>query len=117
MGSGLAVDMLVSGTTEKARISTIIMDKDSTAMAKIKKSVSHEVTKESDINHAKKTVGNDIYALQKKHRILSSEVISYLQKYFSYAIKQHKNDPVLTKASIQNIVPHCFGDHEKCDEK
>ena len=49
MGSGLAVDMLVSGTTEKARISTIIMDKDSTAMAKIKKSVPHEVTKESPI--------------------------------------------------------------------
>ena len=21
------------------------------------------------------------------------------------------------KASIQNIAPHCFGDHEKCDEK
>ena len=43
MGTGLAVDMLVSGTTEKARILTIIMDKDSTAMAKIKKSVPHEV--------------------------------------------------------------------------
>ena len=57
----------------------------------------------------KKTVGNDLDALQK--------VISYFQKCFSCAIKQHKNDPVLTKASIQNIDPHCFGDYEKCDEK
>ena len=37
MESDLAVDMLVSGTTEKACISTIIMDEDSTTMAKIKK--------------------------------------------------------------------------------
>ena len=99
MESDLAVDMLVSGTTEKACISTVIMDEDSTTMAKIKK-LPYEVTKESDINHAKKTVGNDLYALQKKHHILSSKVISSLQKCFSYAIKQHKNDPVLTKASI-----------------
>ena len=65
----------------------------------------------------KKTVGNDLYALQKKHHILSSKVISYLQECFSYTIKQHKNDLVFTKASAQNIVPHCFGDREKCNEK
>ena len=54
MERNLAVDTLVSGTTEKTRISTIIMDEDSATMAKIKKAVPHEVTKESDINHAKK---------------------------------------------------------------
>ena len=113
MESDLAVDMLVLGTTEKFRISTIIMDEDSTTMTKIKKSVPHEVSKESHINHAKNTVGNDFYALQKKHHILSSKVISYLQKCFSYAMKQHKDDPGLTRASVQNIVPYCFGDHEK----
>ena len=54
MESDLAIDMFVSGTTEKARISTIFVDEDSTIMAKIKEAVPHEVTKESDINHAKK---------------------------------------------------------------
>ena len=100
MESDLAVDMFVSSTTEKVRISINIIDEDSTAMAKIKESVPHEVTKEGDINNAKKTVENDLYALQKKHHILSSKVICYLQKCFSYRIKQNKNDPVLTKASI-----------------
>ena len=52
--SDLAVDMLLSGTTEKTRISTFIMDEDLAAMAKLRKSVPHEVTKESDINLAKK---------------------------------------------------------------
>ena len=50
-----------------------------------------------------RNIGNDLKALEKKHRILSSKDISYLQKSFTYAIKQHKNDPALTKASIQNI--------------
>ena len=53
MESDLTLDMLVSGTTEQARISTIIIDEDSTIMTKLK-SVPHEVTKKSDINHAKK---------------------------------------------------------------
>ena len=117
MESDLAVDMLVSATTEKARISTIIMDQYSTTMVKIRKSQLHETTEKSGINHAKKSVGNDLYALQKKHHILSSKIIPYLQKYFSYTIKQHKNDPLLTRTTIQNIVPSCFGDHIKCDEK
>ena len=34
MESDLAVDMLLSGTTEKARVSTIIMDEDSITMKK-----------------------------------------------------------------------------------
>ena len=76
MESELALDMLVSGTTEKARISTIIMDEDSTKMAKIKKTVTcQQATKKSAINRARKTVGSDLYALQKKHHILSAKVI------------------------------------------
>ena len=74
--SGLAVDILISGTTEKARILTIIIDEHSKIMVKIKKSLPHEVTNECDINHAKKNVGSDLYALKKKHHILSSQVIS-----------------------------------------
>ena len=54
---------------------------------------------------------------KKKHHILLSKVIFYLQKCFSYPTKQHKNDPIFTKTGIQIILPHCFGDHEKCDEK
>ena len=37
MESDLAADMLISGTIEKACISTIIVDEDSTTMKKIKK--------------------------------------------------------------------------------
>ena len=43
--SVLEVDMLVSGTTEKARISKIVMDEVSITMAKISKSVLYVVAK------------------------------------------------------------------------
>lgn len=43
--SVLEVDMLVSDTTEKARISKIVMDEDSITMAKISKSVLYVVAK------------------------------------------------------------------------
>ena len=85
------------------------MDEDSTTMAK-KITMPHEVIKVGGINHAKKTIGNYLYAYRKS--ITSFQVISYLQKCFSYTIKQYKNDLAPTKASIQNIVPHCFGDHK-----
>ena len=94
--------MLVSGTTEKARVSTIIMDEDSTTMAKIKKICGTWGNQREWHKSCQKIVGNDLYALQKKHRILSSKVISYPQKCFYYAVKQHKNDQILKKASIQN---------------
>ena len=71
MASDVAVDMLVPGTTEKSGISTIIMDKDSTTIAEIKKSVPHEVTKESDTNHAKKTVGKASHPFTQSYFLLS----------------------------------------------
>lgn len=43
--SVLEVDMLVSGTTEKACTSKIVMDEDSITMAKISKSVLYVVAK------------------------------------------------------------------------
>ena len=49
MENKLAVD-IISGTTKKALISTILMDEDLTTMAK----VPQEVTKESDLSLAKK---------------------------------------------------------------
>ena len=51
MESGLVVDMLISGTTENAQISTIIVDEDLTTICAI---WGTKETRESDTNHAKK---------------------------------------------------------------
>ena len=45
---------------------------------------------------------------------LNSTVITYIQKCFGYAIKQHANDPTGMRNSRQLIAPHAFGDHSGC---
>ena len=45
---------------------------------------------------------------------LNSTVITYVQKCFRYAIKQHANDSTEIKNSLQLIAPHAFGDHGGC---
>ena len=41
--------------------------------------------------------------------------MNYLVKCFSYCVHQHKNQPEELAKAIQCIVPHAFGDHNKCD--
>ena len=112
----MAVDLLNNTYSENHHVSTIIGDDDSTTMSKVQKLVPFQVTKQSDINHAKKAIGNDLYNLQKTCKILQTTVITYLQKCFSYAIKQNENDSEKTRDAILAIVPHVFGQHDRCRE-
>ena len=42
-------------------------------------------------------------------------MVNYLIKCFAYCVHQHKNKPEELAKAIQCIVPHAFGDHNKCD--
>lgn len=97
------------------QVDVMIMDDDCTTMARINSSVSHKITKWSDLNHTKKHLGNNLYSLQKKHKCLTSKVIRYFQKCFSYAVSQNKENPRALEKALQQIVPHAFGDHSCCD--
>ena len=116
MESDLAVDLLKKTHSENHHVSTIIGGDDRTTMSKVQKQVPFEVSKQSDINHAKKAVGNDLYNLQKTYKILQTTVITYLQKCFSYAIKQNENDSEKTRDALLAIVPHVFGQHDCCGD-
>lgn len=45
---------------------------------------------------------------------LSDAVISYLEKCFTYALYQNKDNEIGLKQALQAIVPHAFGDHTTC---
>ncbi|KAL4229161.1 hypothetical protein ACF0H5_012199 [Mactra antiquata] len=75
-----------------------------------------KVTKWSDKNHTFKHLTNSLYRLQQKHKALTSNVISYLKKCFNYALSQAEGDVEKCARQIQQIVPHSFGDHIKCDQ-
>lgn len=94
----------------KAQVNVLVGDDDSSTIAKVRGKVKHTVEKWSDITHAKNAFGGSLYGLQKKHKELSTKVNDYLQKCFSYAIEQNKDDPQGIRKNFRAIVPHAFGD-------
>lgn len=114
MESSVAVEMLNNIKDNSFQISTLIGDDDSTTMAMVRQQVEHSVEKWSDTNHAKKSLGSRLYKLQKQEKALTTPVIKYLQKCFAYALCQNKHDPSGVKDAIDSIVPHAFGEHDKC---
>lgn len=102
--------------SQNVKVQTIIMDDDCTTLAKINSVTKHPVTKWSDINHTKKLLGNRLYGLQKKHKVLTVKVIQWLQKCFSYAVAQNKYNISGLSSALSQIIPHAFGEHENCND-
>ena len=80
---------LVAKVEEKGiRVETLIMDDDTTTMARIRRTVDHEK--------------------------LTTPVIKYLKKCFSYALQQNKGEPDNLRSALLNIAEHTFGNHSEC---
>jgi hypothetical protein len=116
MESDVGVNLIKSIEKQGVKVSTIIMDDDTTTMARIRQDINHTVNKWSDVNHTTKHLTNSLFLLQKKHRILTNNVIAYLKKCFNYALAQTKGDSSACKSQIEQIVPHAFGNHSMCGE-
>jgi len=120
VGSSKAMEPYVGGElvkeieTHNIDVGTIIMNDDCTTMSRIRKELSHNVEKWSDQNHTVKHLGNSLYALQKKHKQLSTMVIKHVQKCFNYALAQNKGNVTEFTCALKQIVPHLFGDHDLC---
>lgn len=96
-------------------VAVLVGDDDSSTMAALHKDgAGCNVAKWSDIIHCKKNVGNALYKLQPKYRVLTSKVIKYLQRCFMYAIVQNRNNSSDVKNAILNITDHVFGKHNNC---
>lgn len=115
MEPSVAVDVIKEVEQQNVQVSVLIMDDDATTMARIKENIAHPITKWSDLNHTKKHLGNSLYSLQKKHKSFSNKCVQFIQKCFSYAVIQNKNQPEKLKSALCQIVPHAFGDHSNCD--
>ena len=78
----------VNESQEGVRVSVIVGDGDSSAIAHVRSQVDSEIEKWSDVNHTKKSLGNKLYELKKTHKELSETVIKATQKNFLYAMNQ-----------------------------
>ena len=64
--------------------------------------------------HIKKHVVGSLYKLQKEHRVLKTDVIQKIARCYTYAVHQNKGNTEHVRIALLNIVPHLFGEHDKC---
>ena len=83
MQPDVAGDLVQEIEMKNVDVGVLIMDDDCTTLARVRKDLSHPVEKWSDQNHTVKHIGNSLYLLQKKHKVLSVMVIKHIQKCFN----------------------------------
>ena len=107
-------DIAQSLKSSDVDIAVLVGDDDSSAIKRLRQKCG-EVSKSSDLNHVKKSLGNRLYELKSKgNKELSDMVIKSVQKMFMYAVAQNKGDPIALKAAVDACVPHMYGDHVAC---
>lgn len=74
---------------------------------------SYQIEKWSDVNHLCRALASCLHSAKTKVKGLALAVIGYMQKCFTNCIKQNETLPFL---GLLAIVPHAFGEHEKCKE-
>ncbi|KAK3744034.1 hypothetical protein QZH41_002505 [Actinostola sp. cb2023] len=116
MEANAAVQLFSEAVQHGVKYSTYVGDDDSTTESRLKALVNYDIEKWSDINHSCRTLGSRLYSAKKKVIGLTPVVIGYIQKCFTFCIKQNKGQPSSLLEGLSLIVPHAFGDHSKCKE-
>ncbi|XP_069122588.1 uncharacterized protein [Argopecten irradians] len=113
MERDMVVEMLKSHEDAGVHIGTVVADDDTTTFNQIKK-INPDISKRSDKNHVKKNIASHLYALQPKHKSLTSKVISYLQKCLNYMICQNQGNAEGICDMLKALGHHPFGNHQFC---
>ena len=116
MEANVAVQLFGNAVEGGVRYSTYAGDDDSTTENRLQSLVAYDIEKWSDINHASCTLGSRLYAVKSKVKGLSPAVIGYIQRCFTYCIRQNKGKESSLLEGLKSIVPHVFGDHTLCKE-
>ena len=112
----MACQLWCSAPDAGATFSTYIGNDNSTTLADIHSKVPYGVEKWSDMIHAKRSLTTRLYNLKNPNcSILSSKVINYFSKCFSYAISKNVGESENLRANLQCIVQHAFGNHAMRD--
>ena len=114
MESNVAVELFSGAVSSGVAYSTYVGDDDSATESHLKTLVNYNIEKWSDVNHASRTLGTRLYLAKGKVKGLTPNIISYIQKCFTYRINQNKGKPLSLLEGLIAIVPHAFGDHDKC---
>ena len=113
----MCVSMIKGLKEEGIHVKKLIMDDDSTSIAKARTECDPSFIKACDSNHLKIAFTSKLYKLSQKHKSLSTPIIGHITTCFMYAIKQSDQNEDNISKSLSAIVPHLYGDHGLCNEK
>lgn len=115
MEPAMACEMLQSVLDQGEKVSTLVMDNDSTTIARVKSTVDQNITKRCDSNHTRKGFTASLTELSKAHKLLrNTKVRSHIERCFTYSISQNKGQPEQLADALSSIVPHLYGEHSSC---
>ena len=93
-------------------VKNIVMDDDTTTLARITTDLQKDIKKFSDLKHTVKSFTSALYKISNKE--LTKNAIKHLSRSVSYAINTNKNDEEGLKRDLKSVVPHSYGDHGNC---
>lgn len=107
---------------QKETYKVLIGDDDSKVIARVRSEVDNNLEKWSDVNHVTCTLtkalhegkGQDFGPNNDK---INDQVIDHVKTCFMYALYQNKNNVAGIAEGIAAIVPHSFGEHDKCGQR
>ena len=120
MEPDVAVELVTQSSTLKEKnieIGVFVGDNDSSSICAIRKVANHTIVKQSDKNHTAKGVKSLLYKIDKSkdpQKEMTSDVIKYLHKGFTYAMAQHRGNAPEMAAAIKNVPYHAFNIHTNC---
>ncbi|XP_011171636.3 uncharacterized protein LOC105204279 [Solenopsis invicta] len=99
---------------QNVEVGVLIGDDDSTTNAVCQAASKHSIVKQSDMNHTSNGVKKRLYTIQKNHKELTKNCITYLHRCFTYAMCQNKGNSRAMADAVRNIPYHAINDHSKC---
>ena len=118
MESASAVSMLKKAIDKGLNIIGLTTDEDSSTHATCATEIpSNTCRRKTDVNHCKKSITKRLYKLKKERCFLelNPKSISYFRRCFAYSIRPNKGNESKIRKAIEVIVPHAYGDHNKCN--
>ena len=115
MESASALSMLKKAIDKGLNIIGLTTDEDSSTPAKCATEISSNTRRCK--NDCKKSITKRLYKLKKDRCFLelNPKSISYFGRCFTYSIRQNMGSESKIRKAIEAIVPHAYGDHNKCN--
>lgn len=115
MEPAMACEMVQSIKDQGEKVTTLVMDNDSTTIARLRATVDPDIKKKVDSNHMKKGFTGSLVEISNTHKVLKNvKVRTHIERCFTYCVHQASEDPEKLANDLGKIVPHLYGDHSMC---